>query len=240
MNQTLTKKPIIGITIDRPKNNNYSSYPWYALRENYANSVAVYGGIPILLPYNKENIDSYAQLIDGLLITGGDFDIDPLHYGQKVMSDKIKINNERTDFEIALLERFMPLKKPILGICGGMQLINVFMGGSLIQDIEEQINSSIHQQKIPNHIPSHNIRILKETFFDKITETPEVIVNSTHHQAIHRLGKNIMPLAVADDGIVEAIQVINHKFCIGVQWHPEYLNTDLDKKIFQAFLHISQ
>src|SRR5690349_11474801 len=123
------QKPLIGIILDRLEGSvsGYAKFPWYALRENYAKSISNAGGIPIFLPYDFENIPYYVQLISGLIIPGGDFDIDPEYYGQKP-HPKTSANIYRTQFEFSFLKAFFPTYKPIFGICGGEQLINVFCG----------------------------------------------------------------------------------------------------------------
>lgn len=229
-------KSIIGITIDLPRASSYSQYPWYGLKKSYADSVSHFGGIPILLPYDNDNIANYIDMIDGLILTGGDFDIDPSHYGETLKSKKVITNNARTDFEIQILKGVLKLNKPVLGICGGMQLINVIMGGSLIQDIAEELGSSFHEQTMPKHIPSHSIIIEKNTMLHEIIEKDTANVNSTHHQSIKNLGAGVVLSAKASDSIIEAIEVPQYKFCIGVQWHPEHLETTEDKKIFNVFL----
>ena len=119
-------KPIIGITTDyEEENKSYSQYPWFALRENYIKSCEKYGANCIILPISKDSID--LNLLDGLVITGGNFDIHPKFFGQKINNKKVKIKSKRTNYEINLLKKFFKLNKPILGICGGAQLINVLM-----------------------------------------------------------------------------------------------------------------
>ena len=141
----MNRSPVIGITTDyKEKENTYSKYPWFALRRHYSDCLYKFGCTPIVLPITEttENID----FLDGLLISGGDFDIDPKYYGEKIHSDKIQTIKDRTKFEFKILEKYFPLNRPILGICGGCQLLNVFFGGSLIQDIESFIE---HEQPNP-------------------------------------------------------------------------------------------
>ena len=235
MKRQINKLPIIGVTLDISNNN--SSYPWYTVRQNYADAIITNGGIPVLLPIAMDYISYYVEMIDGLLITGGDFDIDPSYYEEIIKSETVCPNPKRTEFEIAVLLEALKLNKAILGICGGMQLINVVMGGSLIQDIIEETGSAIHQQLESKHIPTHNITVKKATKLYQILQHDVIKVNSSHHQSVKRLGRNIVPSAHATDQIIEAIELSNYKFCLGVQWHPEYLTSQNDRAIFDAFIH---
>lgn len=225
-------KPIIGITTDyEEKNKSYSQYPWFAIRENYIKSCEKYGANCIILPISKDSID--LDLLDGLVITGGNFDIHPKYFGQKINNNKVKIKSKRTDYEINLLKKFFKLNKPILGICGGAQLINVFDGGSLIQDIDTNIK---HEQPNPRNETGHNIEIVPKAYLSKIYKKKFSGVNSAHHQAVDVIGKNLEINALSSDGIIEAFKHKEHFYCLGIQWHPEFLITKLDETIIKDFI----
>ena len=225
-------KPIIGITTDyEEENKSYSQYPWFAIRENYIKSCEKYGANCIILPISKDSID--LDLLDGLVITGGNFDIHPKYFGQKINNKKVKIKSKRTDYEINLLKKFFKLNKPILGICGGAQLINVFDGGSLIQDINTNIN---HEQPNPRNETGHDIEIIPKTYLNKIYRRKLSAVNSAHHQAVDIIGKNLEINARSSDGIIEAFKHREHFYCLGIQWHPEFLITKLDETIIKDFI----
>jgi putative glutamine amidotransferase len=232
-------KPIIAISLDSQPGamaNSYSEYPWYALREDYANAVTSSGGVPIMLPFDESSINEVLDIANGLIIPGGDFDIDPKFYGQEITSPTVTINHARTNYDMKLLEKALAKNIPFLGICYGMQLMNVLFGGSLIQDLPA--NQPIaHKQPMPKNMPWHDINIEAGSKLAQIAGTNLAYkVNSTHHQAIDKIGQNLITCATAPDGIVEAIESINHKFAIGVEWHPEYQNTELDIAIFKAFI----
>ena len=227
------KKPIIGITLDSEKKKTYSKFPWYALRENYLSSLTSFDAIPFPLFHEKKYINDFCKLIDGLIITGGDFDIDPKRYNTNNTKSK-NIKNKRTDFEIKIFNNFFKLNKPILGICGGAQLINVACGGTLIQDLKNKpIN---HEQINPRNQTSHCVKIAKKTLLHKICGVDKINVNSAHHQSVKKLGKNINISCKANDGVIEGIEHKNHKWCIGLQWHPEFLITKYDLKIIKNFI----
>ena len=227
------KKPLIGITLDSEKKKTYSKFPWYALRENYLSSISRFGVIPIPLLHDKKLIKSFSNILDGLIITGGDFDIDPKIYNQTKKGSK-NIKNKRTVFEINIFNKFIELNKPILGICGGAQIINVASGGTLIQDlIKIPIN---HEQINPRNQTSHKINIRKKSKLYKICNKDKIKVNSAHHQSVKKLGKNLIVSAKSNDGIIEGIEHKEHKWCIGLQWHPEFLITKEDLNIFKNFI----
>jgi putative glutamine amidotransferase len=231
------KQPVIGITLDYETTNSYAKYPWYALRENYFNAVNKFGGIPLPLPHFPEYTDYYFSLIDGLMITGGNFDVDPKYYGQEITSDKVSTKDKRTKFEISICKLAMDKKIPILGICGGEQLMNVVMGGTLIQHIPDSIPNYLqHEQKDAKHIPTHAITVEPSSLLYKVAGNKQYYVNTTHHQAVNKLGKGFVTSATAPDGVIEAIENPDLPFCIGVQWHPEYLTTPEDNLLFENFI----
>ena len=139
-------KPIIGITLDEENKHTYSKYPWYAARKNYVDSINKAGGVGIFLPNSPEAIDRYISIINGLVVTGGDFDIDPQIYGENVISSKVSVKENRTNFEYKLTSKALKKDKPVLGICGGQQLINVVLGGTLIQHIPDAIETKINHE----------------------------------------------------------------------------------------------
>ena len=230
------KKPVIGITLDNEEPGSYSKYPWYAIRHNYLHSIELYGGIPFPLFHDKKNIKNIFKLIDGLIITGGNFDIDPKIYGQKSQGSRI-IKNNRSDFEMSICQKTLNSSKPILGICGGEQLLNVVCGGTLIQDITKVNSDTLqHEQQNPRNETSHQVNIKKDTKLNSIIKKNIIEVNSAHHQAVNKLGKNLIISSFAPDGIIESIEHSKHNWCIGVQWHPEFLITKEDNLLIKNFV----
>lgn len=233
-------RPIIGVTSDRSdESTNIESY--FQVRRNYCAAVSAAGGLPIVLPYEMESIDEYANLIDGLIITGGMFDIDPAEYGMTAQhADKVATKIDRTIFERALLRRALAKDMPILGICGGMQLIAVELGAKLFQHLPLDFSSGIeHKQLEPCSVGTHRIRVHDGTLLRRILGTDTLVINSLHHQAVMNGNKVLQISATAEDGVIESIEVPGHTFCVGVQWHPEYLINASEKNIFSELVRIS-
>jgi putative glutamine amidotransferase len=228
----------IGITLDYETEKTYSKYPWYALRENYCSSVAQFGALPVPLAHFPAFADDYLDMIDGLIVTGGNFDVSPELYGQAITSDKVSLKTTRTQFEYAVMQGAIARNMPILGICGGQQLLNVVLGGSLIQHIPDIYpNSTIaHEQPNPRCEVSHSVKLVEGSLLAQIVETGEIMVNSAHHQAVDKVADGVKINAIAPDGVIEGIEFPAQKFCLGVQWHPEFLITAADIAIYQAFI----
>lgn len=168
---------------------------------------------------------------DALLMPGG-VDIEPSRYGQETDPKCGTINTARDAAELWVLETFYPTKKPILGICRGIQMLNVFRGGTLHQHIPDHSD-------FPNRAKgSHNVTVLPESKLAAITGAKSLFVNSLHHQALDKLGEGLVVSAVSDEGIVEAAEIPEHPFCIAFQWHPEHLSKTKaeQQRIFDAFV----
>ncbi|MDQ0564373.1 putative glutamine amidotransferase [Rhizobium mesoamericanum] len=223
--------PRIGIT---PDINDFAAPETeYVVRRNYADAVSKAGGLPFLLPY-CEHVDDYLDAIDGLLVTGGMFDIDPALYRQTARKDFV-MKPARTNFERALIEAALSREMPIVGICNGMQLLAVCLGGELVQDIQTEIEGALdHKPNQTASIAHHQIHI-SGTSRHLETQGEVHEVNSIHHQSV--LPSDVYQvLAVSPDGVVEAIEKKDGGFAIGVQWHPEYGVADIDTIIFDGFL----
>jgi putative glutamine amidotransferase len=230
-------RPIIGLTLDSEPPGGYSKFPWYALRENYCAAVVRAGGLPILLPHEPEESQHYLSLIDGLIVTGGAFDVDPALFGAAARHATVTTKDRRTRFEWAITRGAVDADKPVLGICGGQQLLNVVLGGTLVQHIPDEIpNALAHEQPNPRDEPGHDIAIVPGSLLHRITGAAELPVNSAHHQAVKDAAPGAIVDATAPDGVVEGIEMPGRRFCLGVQWHPEFGITDADRAIFRAFV----
>ncbi|MCR9215052.1 MAG: gamma-glutamyl-gamma-aminobutyrate hydrolase family protein [Proteobacteria bacterium] len=229
--------PVIGITLDSEDPGGYSNMPWYALRQNYADVVTASGGLPIGLPHEPDHVDKYLEKLDGLIVTGGAFDVDPAMFGADTRHDTVVTKDRRTEFEKNMSEAMLAADKPVLGICGGQQLLHVILGGTLIQHIPDEVDDHLpHEQPNPRTEAGHIVNIVPDTLLHRIVGTETLDVNSAHHQAAKDVSDNITVNALAPDGVIEGIEDSKYRFCLGVQWHPEYMISNGDKLIMDAFI----
>ncbi len=229
-------RPPIAITPDFRQ----AAPPSYLLKEAYVEAVSEAGGEPWILPFAESAaaIQSALGAVAGIVVTGGAFDIAPERYGQRPRAKLGPTDQRRTEFEWNLLRSALRRRIPVLGICGGMQLLNVVLGGTLYQDIAQEIPGSIeHEQKGPSAKPSHSVLILKGTTLASWVRKGQLDVNSTHHQALDRLGRGLLASAWASDGVIEAIEKRDGS-AFGIQWHPEAIRDSVPKnrKIYEGFI----
>lgn len=244
-------KPIIGIT------SNFSSddityvkqglgaigQEWSLIANDYSDAIIRSGGIPIIIPISDDTnyIKDIAEKIDGLILSGG-ADIDPLICDQRADSKTGRISPQRDKQELLLLDYiYKNTSKPVLGICRGLQLINVYFKGNLILDLPSAgyLDHSIVNNERYN--PIHQITIYDDTLLKEIIGNKKTYVNTIHHQAIDELGKDLKISAVSEDGVVEAIEskYIKERFLLAIQWHPE-MTSIKDKnhqRIFDYFIN---
>lgn len=231
-------KPLIGITC-----HNDLDYQ-YMLSHAYVQAVIEAGGIPLLLAMGVRNeVSLLTKKLDGLLLSGG-YDINPLKYGEEPHKELGEVSPGRDDHEFELVQEFLRVDKPILGICRGHQVLNVIQGGTMYQDIHTEHDTAIlqHIQRSRRDHTSHNVHLVKDSKLSKIMDSNSILVNSLHHQAVKEVGSSLIVTGTASDGIIEAIESEEHSFVIGVQWHPETTACAGDvysKKIFEAFINAS-
>jgi putative glutamine amidotransferase len=229
--------PVIGITVDREEPGGYSRFPWLALRENYCTAVVRAGGLPVLLPPIAAAVEAYLATIDGLIVSGGHFDVDPALFGADTRHPTVRTKDERTTFELALVRGALAAGMPLLGICGGQQLLHVALGGGLIQHIPDEVADPLaHEQPNPRDEPGHKVAIVAGTLLHRIVGVDELAVNSAHHQAAGAVPAGVVVNAVAPDGVIEGIEAGDRRFCLGVQWHPEFELSDGDRRLMAALV----
>ncbi|TAL00557.1 MAG: gamma-glutamyl-gamma-aminobutyrate hydrolase family protein [Rhodospirillaceae bacterium] len=232
-----TPSPLIGITADSEEPGGYSRFPWYALRQNYCSAVATAGGVPLVLPHEPSLVGRYAAMLDGLVVSGGAFDVDPRLFGEANRHVTVVTKEDRTRFELDLTRAMLDLDKPVLGICGGQQLLAVALGGTLIQHIPDSLPDALaHEQTNPRNEPSHDVAIAPDTLLAHIVGAELIPVNSAHHQSVRDVPAPALVDAVAPDGVIEGIEDPTRRFCIGVQWHPEFHISAADVRLFAAFV----
>jgi putative glutamine amidotransferase len=229
--------PIVGLTLDTAGPTGIGKVGRYLIRENYCSAIAKAGGMPMCLPHEAALAAAYADRIDALVVTGGGFDVDPRLFGAAKTHATVTLKEERTQFEWSVTQAMLAKDKPVLGICGGEQLINVVLGGTLIQHIEDEITGLVlHEQPNPRDEPGHIVRVTDGTLLHRLTGARELAVNSAHHQAVKDVGPQVAINAVAPDGVIEGIESTAHRFCLGVQWHPEFLLHAGDVQIFAGLV----
>lgn len=216
-------------------------FPSVHMKAAYARAIEQAGGTPILASPTREPevIADLLELMDGLVITGGAFDIDPSRYGETQTAARIDTPKPlRTDFEQQLCEGALAAKKPILGICGGMQLLNVVLGGTLVQDIGTEIANALeHEQPTSPAGPAHAVNVVEGTaFFRAIGGQKQIEVNTTHHQAVKKLGRDLVVLGTSPDGVIEAIGYKDDLSITGAQWHPELLDDLASRALYGALV----
>ena len=205
-----------------------------AVNKDYLNAIWNAGGIGVVLPYteDREQLKEFAENFDGFLFCGG-VDIDPSYYGEEIKPETKYICSIRDSFEYAMFHECFPTNKPILGICRGEQVINVFLGGTLHQHIDG------HVQAEARHKQTHRVTVNKGSMLHRLLAKEEIMTNSFHHQCVKKLGKGLICDAVSEDGYIEAYHSDEHPFCLGVQWHPEsyHKTCETSSKIFAAFIN---
>jgi putative glutamine amidotransferase len=212
------RRPAIGVTLDSD-----DASGEYRLARAYLDAVAAAGGLPVPLPCRPDDAAAYLDVCAAVVVTGGAFDIAPERYGEARRPRCGPEKPDRTAFEWAVCEAALARGVPFLGVCGGMQLMNVVRGGSLHQDLAEELGLAGHEQPPPKDAPHHEVRIAPGSRLAGLVGADPLAVNSTHHQAVKRLGAGVRASAHAPDGVVEAIELDGPGFALGVQWHPERL-----------------
>lgn len=223
--------PLIGITV----NHDYGA-DRYFLPAAYCRRVIQAGGIPVLLPPSAEGEEgALLKHLHGLILSGG-ADVAPLFFGEEPKAGLREVDPERDRFEIALTREALKRDLPLLGICRGLQIINVAAGGGLIQHLPEP-EFIQHNQKAPRCSSSHTVTVRPSSCLAALAGDGILAVNSFHHQAVSAPAPGWQISAVAPDGVIEAIEHPGRRFALAVQWHPETHDHHAATALFQAFLH---
>lgn len=215
-------KPIIGVTPQYDIENDRIK-----IEPSYFQAIRSSGGVPVLLPLHNDSkdLEELLHCLDGVLFSGGP-DVNPLYFNEEAIPECGTIVIERDRMELGLLPMVMQKQLPILGICRGIQTINIALGGDIYQDIKAQTDSKVnimHYQKAKSSTTIHKIQIVKDTLLERILQKEVSLVNSFHHQVVRKLGKGLTVAATSSDGFIEAITMESYPFFLGVQWHPEEL-----------------
>jgi putative glutamine amidotransferase len=229
------KKPLIGLN---PYHFEQGDAMWNGSKDRYFAAIWAAGGMPVTLHYpnQDDSINEIAQTIDGLLLVGGpDIPNDIYNGNHPELMDSDVMGQERENFDRKIFLAMYDLRKPMLAICVGMQHINVIRGGTLYEDLNVQLDGSVNHGEFNGDYAQHTVKLEKNSLINKVinSDNPEII--STHHQGIRNLGSGLKPVSWSDDGLIEAIEdtQIPDSF-LAVQWHPEFMLDDDDQiKLFK-------
>lgn len=229
-------KPIIGIMLNEGTEGGYSIYPWYALRKNYSQVIADMGGIPVLLSHDVKNISDYFAFLDGILLTGGEVATPEEAFTTGVQGPVDPSRFPRSYIEFQLAKMAYENDLPLLGICAGMQNMNVALGGILYRNLKESLGTTIEHKNDIRDKPHHAITIFPQTQLSAILKADKLEVNSNHRAGIKTVASMLRVNAKAPDGVIEGFEAPDKRFFIGVMWHPEFLITPNERALWEAFI----
>ena len=233
-----TGRPFIGVTM----RHDLEAERFYLAR-HYGEAVAAAGGVPVHIPLipDADLIGSFVERLDGVLLPGSASDVDPLRYGREPHARLGAVHPLKDETDLLVLKEAEERRLPLLAICFGMQVWNVYRGGSLIQDIGSEVpKAHKHEQGAPRDRHSHRVNIRPESLLARLAGEGAALVNSHHHQALEQIGEGLSASAWSSDGLVEAVEeTLEGRWALGVQWHPEmgWERDKLSKNIFESFLH---
>jgi putative glutamine amidotransferase len=232
------RRPLIGITM----RHELETDRFYLARQ-YGEAVTGAGGVPIHIPLipDPDLIKSFVEMLDGVLLPGSASDVDPLRYGREPHAKLGQVHPLKDETDLLVLKEVEERRLPLLAICFGMQVWNVYRGGNLIQDIASEVpKAHKHEQGAPRDRLSHRVSIRPGSLLEGLSPEASALVNSHHHQALEQLGEGLEASAWSSDGIVEAVEETREgRWALGVQWHPEigWERDLLSKNIFKSFLN---
>lgn len=219
LDQGSKTRPIIGVVPTYKVDDETLELP-----DRYVKAIAASGGVPVVLPFNRD-VAIYETLlpkIDGFVLSGGQ-DIDPVRYGEEITFGKAEeISPGREEVEYLIISFARQYDIPLLGICRGMQIINVAFGGKLYQDLDAQAGRAGHWQEVEYDTPTHHVTLNPDSKLGHVVGQDTAFVNSMHHQGIRELGDGLIAAAYGEDGLIEAVEAKDLSFMIGIQWHPEF------------------
>ncbi len=239
----MPNRPLIGITAFETRHVDPPHLPIYALNRRYVMAIEAAGGAPLLVPSGLDDtsLEAIFARLDGLLLSGGG-DIDPAYYGEAPHVSLTGVSAARDRLELAFVRWAVDAEKPLMAICRGIQVLNVALGGSLVQDIPTQLPGSLTHMfdgtTIARPDGAHPVQIEAGTRLRRVMGMAQASVNSWHHQSVGQIAPGLKVVAQAPDGVVEAVELPGHRFAIGVQWHPEWLYDRQPemKRLFEALV----
>lgn len=217
----MASRPTIGILLDYQADGTFSSRPHYALRASYFDALWKAGGTPVALPYIEEALESYLELCDGFVFPGGFYPFPARLYGHTAKPGETL--HPRFQFEEKLIKQAVDQDQPVLGVCAGMQVLASLYGGTFYKNLADEFTTDIdHLNQRPAEQTAHGITITGGSRLHEILGTTSLQVNTAHNEALNNRPDGLIISAIADDGVVEGIEVPDKGFCLGVQWHPEF------------------
>ncbi len=235
------KPPIIGITTYARSENRE-----FRIDTDYVDAVRRAGGVPLLVPPGETHLDQVIALLDGLILSGGG-DVNPETYGAEAHAQVAKIDHERDDFELAMAKFMLEIDKPMLCVCRGMQVLNIAMGGSLIQHIPDEFDGSLEHRIVDDALTygsgptPHDVTLSADSRLAKMMKNQTVTTVSWHHQSLDKVAPGLEVVAKAADGVIEAVE-LSGKPVFAVQWHPELSAAEdpAQQNLFDAFINLSK
>ena len=236
-------RPIIGLSCSTLVLPGMRGVPRFALVHGYVDGVLAAGGLPLMMPsVAPDTVDEYLDQLDGLVLTGG-LDVDPVHYDAEPHARLGQVDTWRDRFELVLARKAYERDLPLLAICRGVQVLNVALGGSLVQDIPSSVDGALrHEQRtLQQDAYAHSVDVVPGTRMARLAGARRVRVNSYHHQALDRVAEGFVVTARAADGVIEAVENPARPYCVGVQWHPERLPQDpLTRSLFAGLIEVAR
>ncbi len=241
----MTARPLVALTTSLDRKSGAHARPSVFLYTSYIAAIEAIGLTPVLITpaHTRESIGALLSSCRGLVLTGGE-DVDPARYGEDPSPALGTIMPERDEMEFTALACALGNDMPVFAICRGLQVLNVFMGGSLYQDIATEFPGDVlHQQRTPWSTKAHSVHVDRGSMLHGIVGSDTFSINSFHHQALKDVAPGLRVVARADDGLVEAAESIDGTWCMGVQWHPERheataAESDPDRRLFAAFREV--
>jgi len=229
-------RPLIGINLDQEASGSFSPAPYAALRVRYFDTVYAAGGLPVGISGDASSCVEYAKRLDGILIPGGECAFPDDWYIDENESAPYP-PSQRLDMDVELVKHAIAHNIPLLGICHGMQVMACMSGCKMTRNLHAHYDTNIdHKNGAPKEKICHDVEVIFGTKLRTVTNADIIQTNSYHQESVMEVKENVLISATAPDGVIEAIELASQKFAIGVQWHPEYLVTDADYAIFDAFI----
>lgn len=223
----MSRRPVIGVLMDYEREGSFSSRPHYAIRTGYFDALWQAGGMPVAIPYLEPALGDLLALCDGFLFPGGFYPFPARLYGQTAKADETL--HPRFAFEEKLMRRVVNEDYPVLGVCAGMQVLAGLYGGTFYKNLHDHIDTQIdHLNERPAEQTAHGVNVVAGSRLHTLLGMETFAVNTAHKEALNNQPDGLLINAIAEDGVVEGVEVPDKKFCIGVQWHPEFFAREGD------------